>query len=171
MLRELLLNAAHLSMAPLGVSPAPPRGNRECFISTFACFLFWRRPPPAGGADLLPGHGGPSDVCASSCQMFFFPPCSVFPPLYLPLTLSFCLHSHCIHQILDSVSYTHQHDIVHRDLKVCVRVSLICICVCLSAASPAGGGGALRGWKGGVALLMLVFNDLFSFFFFSFSCL
>ncbi|XP_060916869.1 calcium/calmodulin-dependent protein kinase type II subunit beta isoform X5 [Labrus mixtus] len=25
--------------------------------------------------------------------------------------------SHCIHQILDSVSYTHQHDIVHRDLK------------------------------------------------------
>ncbi|KAA8579214.1 hypothetical protein FQN60_000036 [Etheostoma spectabile] len=30
----------------------------------------------------------------------------------------FCLHSHCIHQILDSVSYTHQHDIVHRDLKV-----------------------------------------------------
>nr|XP_023694214.1 calcium/calmodulin-dependent protein kinase type II subunit beta-like isoform X2 [Paramormyrops kingsleyae] len=25
--------------------------------------------------------------------------------------------SHCIHQILDSVSYIHQHDIVHRDLK------------------------------------------------------
>ncbi|XP_034079917.1 calcium/calmodulin-dependent protein kinase type II subunit beta isoform X2 [Gymnodraco acuticeps] len=25
--------------------------------------------------------------------------------------------SHCIHQILDSVSYTHQHEIVHRDLK------------------------------------------------------
>ncbi|KAL4004282.1 signal-regulatory protein delta [Sarotherodon galilaeus] len=25
--------------------------------------------------------------------------------------------SHCIHQILDSVSYTHHHDIVHRDLK------------------------------------------------------
>uniref|UniRef100_A0A8C7ZV77 calcium/calmodulin-dependent protein kinase n=1 Tax=Oryzias sinensis TaxID=183150 RepID=A0A8C7ZV77_9TELE len=25
--------------------------------------------------------------------------------------------SHCIHQILDSVSYTHQHQIVHRDLK------------------------------------------------------
>ncbi|XP_054612554.1 calcium/calmodulin-dependent protein kinase type II subunit beta-like isoform X8 [Dunckerocampus dactyliophorus] len=25
--------------------------------------------------------------------------------------------SHCIHQIVDSVSYTHQHDIVHRDLK------------------------------------------------------
>uniref|UniRef100_A0A672ZER6 calcium/calmodulin-dependent protein kinase n=1 Tax=Sphaeramia orbicularis TaxID=375764 RepID=A0A672ZER6_9TELE len=25
--------------------------------------------------------------------------------------------SHCIHQILESVSYTHQHDIVHRDLK------------------------------------------------------
>ncbi|XP_029025041.1 calcium/calmodulin-dependent protein kinase type II subunit beta isoform X3 [Betta splendens] len=25
--------------------------------------------------------------------------------------------SHCIHQILDSVSYTHQHDVVHRDLK------------------------------------------------------
>ena len=38
----------------------------------------------------------------------------------LLLTLLFCLHSHCIHQILDCVSYTHQHEIVHRDLKVCV---------------------------------------------------
>lgn len=35
--------------------------------------------------------------------------------------MSFCLHSYCIHQILDSVSYAHQHDIVHRDLKVCAR--------------------------------------------------
>ncbi|GAA6098792.1 calcium/calmodulin-dependent protein kinase type II subunit gamma isoform X2 [Tachysurus ichikawai] len=26
--------------------------------------------------------------------------------------------SHCIHQILDSVNHIHQHDIVHRDLKV-----------------------------------------------------
>lgn len=117
---------------------AAARGNQEFFVSTFAYFSFSRPPAPASGADLLTCHDGPSDVCASSCQMFFFP-CSVFPPLYLPLTLSFCLHSHCIHQILDSVSYTHQHDIVHRDLKVCVRVSLICICVCLSAASPAGG--------------------------------
>lgn len=44
--------------------------------------------------------------------------------LYLFLTMSFCLHSYCIHQILDSVSYAHQHDIVHRDLKVCVFVSV-----------------------------------------------
>lgn len=48
--------------------------------------------------------------------------------LYLFLTMSFCLHSYCIHQILDSVSYAHQHDIVHRDLKVCVS---LCLCVCL----------------------------------------
>lgn len=46
--------------------------------------------------------------------------------LYLFLTMSFCLHSYCIHQILDSVSYAHQHDIVHRDLKVCVS---LCLCV------------------------------------------
>lgn len=26
--------------------------------------------------------------------------------------------SHCIHQILESVNHIHQHDIVHRDLKV-----------------------------------------------------
>lgn len=45
--------------------------------------------------------------------------------LYLFLTMSFCLHSYCIHQILDSVSYAHQHDIVHRDLKVCVS---LCLC-------------------------------------------
>lgn len=60
----------------------------------------------------------------SCCQMLilcFLALCSL---LYLLPTLSFCLHSHCIHQILDSVSYTHQHDIVHRDLKVCV-----CLCV------------------------------------------
>lgn len=47
--------------------------------------------------------------------------------LYLFLTMSFCLHSYCIHQILDSVSYAHQHDIVHRDLKVCVCVRA-CVC-------------------------------------------
>lgn len=41
--------------------------------------------------------------------------------------MSFCLHSYCIHQILDSVSYAHQHDIVHRDLKVCVCVRA-CVC-------------------------------------------
>uniref|UniRef100_A0A3Q2R3E3 Protein kinase domain-containing protein n=1 Tax=Fundulus heteroclitus TaxID=8078 RepID=A0A3Q2R3E3_FUNHE len=33
--------------------------------------------------------------------------------------------SHCIHQILDSVSYTHQHDIVHRDLKVCLCLIML----------------------------------------------
>lgn len=32
------------------------------------------------------------------------------------LSLFFC--SHCIHQILESVNHIHQHDIVHRDLKV-----------------------------------------------------
>lgn len=52
--------------------------------------------------------------------------------LYLFLTMLFCLHSYCIHQILDSVSHAHQHDIVHRDLKVCVSVcaliSFFCIC-------------------------------------------
>lgn len=55
--------------------------------------------------------------------------------LYLLLTLLFCLHSHCIHQILDSVSYTHQHGIVHRDLKVfvCVCVSFCCVTVHLQA--------------------------------------
>lgn len=62
--------------------------------------------------------------------------------LYLFLTMLFCLHSYCIHQILDSVSYAHQHDIVHRDLKVCVClcVSLCCICpypVCTDCSSLA----------------------------------
>ncbi|MED6260223.1 Calcium/calmodulin-dependent protein kinase type II subunit gamma, partial [Ataeniobius toweri] len=44
-------------------------------------------------------------------------PCgsSVLLP-HCPLSL-FCLHSHCIHQILESVHHIHQHDIVHRDLK------------------------------------------------------
>uniref|UniRef100_A0A3B3BV70 calcium/calmodulin-dependent protein kinase n=1 Tax=Oryzias melastigma TaxID=30732 RepID=A0A3B3BV70_ORYME len=37
-------------------------------------------------------------------------------PTSLLLSL-FCLHSHCIHQILESVHHIHQHDIVHRDLK------------------------------------------------------
>lgn len=40
---------------------------------------------------------------------------SPLPPSLLSL---FCLHSHCIHQILESVHHIHQHDIVHRDLKV-----------------------------------------------------
>lgn len=56
-------------------------------------------------------------------------PCSVLPPVSVP-HMSFCLHSYCIHQILDSVSYAHQHDIVHRDLKVCV---CLCVCVCIAA--------------------------------------
>lgn len=110
------------------------------FYLPFACFRF-EASTLTSGAHLLTCHDRPSDLCVSSCQMFFL---AVFPPLYLPLTLSFCLHSHCIHQILDSVSYTHQHDIVHRDLKVCVRVSLICICVCLRPPPQ----GELRGWKG-----------------------
>ncbi|XP_054612547.1 calcium/calmodulin-dependent protein kinase type II subunit beta-like isoform X2 [Dunckerocampus dactyliophorus] len=35
--------------------------------------------------------------------------------------------SHCIHQIVDSVSYTHQHDIVHRDLKVLLFSKTRCL--------------------------------------------
>lgn len=71
-------------------------------------------------------------------------PCSVFPPLS---AVSFCLHSHCIHQILDSVSYTHQHDIVHRDLKVCVCAFHYVAFVCTLCT--------------GVALHLLVFIYLF----------
>lgn len=56
-------------------------------------------------------------------------PCFVLPSVSVP-HMSFCLHSYCIHQILDSVSYAHQHDIVHRDLKVCVS---LCLCACTSA--------------------------------------
>lgn len=52
----------------------------------------------------------------------FLAPCCL---LSVSLTLSFCLHSFCIHQILDSVSYAHQHEIVHRDLKVCVCAALV----------------------------------------------
>lgn len=62
--------------------------------------------------------------------------------LYLFLTMSFCLHSYCIHQILDSVSYAHQHDIVHRDLKVCVFVSVCALisffCICPHLACNTG---------------------------------
>lgn len=54
--------------------------------------------------------------------MSMFPFLALCCLLYLFLTMLFCLHSYCIHQILDSVSYAHQHDIVHRDLKVCVCV-------------------------------------------------
>lgn len=39
----------------------------------------------------------------------------VFPVCYSYVSVSF---SHCINQILESVSHIHQHDIVHRDLKV-----------------------------------------------------
>lgn len=35
---------------------------------------------------------------------------------FVCLSLLSC--SHCIHQILESVNHIHQHDIVHRDLKV-----------------------------------------------------
>lgn len=41
-------------------------------------------------------------------------------PSPLSLLSLFCLHSHCIHQILESVHHIHQHDIVHRDLKVSI---------------------------------------------------
>uniref|UniRef100_A0A3P9IV91 Protein kinase domain-containing protein n=1 Tax=Oryzias latipes TaxID=8090 RepID=A0A3P9IV91_ORYLA len=40
--------------------------------------------------------------------------------------------SHCIHQILDSVSYTHQHQIVHRDLKVCFCFPVLHSHACVS---------------------------------------
>lgn len=58
-----------------------------------------------------------------SFSLFFFP-VSYPSPHPLPLfcvSLSLCpwsTHSHCINQILESVSHIHQHDIVHRDLKV-----------------------------------------------------
>lgn len=39
----------------------------------------------------------------------------VMPKNYRCASVSF---SHCINQILESISHIHQHDIVHRDLKV-----------------------------------------------------
>lgn len=39
----------------------------------------------------------------------------VSPVCFSSVSVSF---SHCINQILESVSHIHQHDIVHRDLKV-----------------------------------------------------
>lgn len=53
------------------------------------------------------------------CPSIFIPPFPSPPPPRSFLSL-FCLHSHCIHQILDSVHHIHQHDIVHRDLKVSI---------------------------------------------------
>lgn len=41
----------------------------------------------------------------------------LFKYLHLSVTCK-CVCSHCINQILESVSHIHQHDIVHRDLKV-----------------------------------------------------
>lgn len=166
--RAFIKRGPFINGAAWRVAGACPREPTMFYLHVCLFFVFeapgagkWRR-------SINSSRRAERCVCASSYQMFFFFPCSVFPPLYLPLTLSFCLHSHCIHQILDSVSYTHQHDIVHRDLKVCVRVSLICICVCLSAASPAGG--ALRGWKGGL-LFSCLCSMTFFLSFFSFSCL
>uniref|UniRef100_A0A3B5AC34 calcium/calmodulin-dependent protein kinase n=1 Tax=Stegastes partitus TaxID=144197 RepID=A0A3B5AC34_9TELE len=70
----------------------------------------------------FPIHLASSLLLLHSPVPFLQPPPS---PSLLPLASStppsllslFCLHSHCIHQILESVHHIHQHDIVHRDLK------------------------------------------------------
>lgn len=51
--------------------------------------------------------------------------CHLIVPLY-PVGLLVLFYSHCLHQILESVCFTHSCDIVHRDLKVSI---------------PEGGGG------------------------------
>lgn len=65
-----------------------------------------------------------SSLCARRPLLSFSPTSH-----QLSLLSLFCLHSHCIHQILESVHHIHQHDIVHRDLKVS-------ICRGASASNP-----------------------------------
>lgn len=73
--------------------------------------LVIRHPARIFGAqlpDLCSGwtvHPGLIDGCVSSMSVSF---------------------SHCINQILESVSHIHQHDIVHRDLKVSCCISELC---------------------------------------------
>lgn len=66
-------------------------------------------------------------VCLSPVLWFspFYPPnlCCLPPPqlaFSLPFSLPVLFCSHCIHQILESVTYIHHYAIVHRDLKVSI---------------------------------------------------
>lgn len=71
----------------------------------------------------FPSHPTPPFLHPSTPTWSIVPPSLlhhlVLLLLHLYLSL-FCLHSHCIHQILESVHHIHQHDIVHRDLKVSI---------------------------------------------------
>lgn len=116
--KKIFVNFLSPSPAPTSPLPLPCKNlYPRSILLNFSAFLF----SATGSSFLL--HADPA--CTSS--VFSSYP-SLSPPTNCPSSL-FCLHSHCIHQILESVHHIHQHDIVHRDLKVS-------ICRGASASNP-----------------------------------
>lgn len=126
----LFLPFLHPNALPLCALPHVP----PCLVSL--CALWCLSLPPPAPSTLVWGLG----TCLCPCIRLSRPPCPpVSPPppcltsLPLPnppsltrslspfLPVLFC--SHCIHQILESVTYIHHYAIVHRDLKVSIHLS------------------------------------------------
>lgn len=139
----LSLHFHHSLPSLLLISPSPPSLSTSLLPSLVHQF----NPSPCFLYHL---HSFRSMHCHHSINRLI----SLYPSSHLPLHLSlpsslspspssfsflpFCLHSHCIHQILDSVHHIHQHDIVHRDLKVSMGSALAhCMChVTLACFEP-----------------------------------
>lgn len=124
--KRIFLN--FLSPSPAPTSPSPLHVKiffHTTFFLIFSAFLFSATGPSSIFRLMLTPHA--RHVTSPMLSLPHFYPsvltihCVLLshPPTNCPSSL-FCLHSHCIHQILESVHHIHQHDIVHRDLKVSI---------------------------------------------------